>query len=188
MKKLLVLITFIFISTNAHAEFIGGILKTHKGQKMALKCVETSETGNCVSMDVMIKWEYTEEFERMLNFDVEEMDREELRRHASEYANEDINENYATAAYAGTVTGFAVAYYSQSGIIGVPAMVLGAAIDIVKAPVVGVLYLTHKGSDLLMKKKMMKGLKFMLNPEKKGKEKRLRKRYFSALRQSFYEI
>lgn len=188
MKKLIVFITLIFISANAHAEFMGGVLKTHKGQKMAMTCVEKSQAGNCTSFDIMIKWYDDMEFERMVTVDVQEMDQEELRRHANAYANEEINEDYATAAYAGTVTGFAIAYFSNSGIIGVPAMVLGAAVDIVKAPFVGVLYLTHRGSDLVMKKQMTKGLKFMMNPKKKGKEKRLRKRYFSALRQSFYEL
>lgn len=188
MKKLIVFITLIFISANAHAEFMGGVLKTHKGQKMAMKCLEVSEAGNCTSFDIMIKWHDGMEFERMVTVDVQEMDQEELRRHANAYANEEINEDYATAAYAGTVTGFAIAYFSNSGIIGVPAMVLGAAVDIVKAPFVGVLYLTHRGSDLVMKKQMTKGLKFMMNPKKKGKEKPLRKRYFSALRQSFYEL
>ncbi len=188
MKQLILLISLFIISANAHADFIGGILKTKDGQKMALECVQTSDAGNCVTMNVLIKWNEGYDFERMMTFDVQEMDRDELQRHANEYANDDINDNYATAAAVGTITGFAVAYYSQSGIIGVPALVLGAAIDVVKAPVIGVLYLTHKGSDLLMKKKMMKGLKFMLDPKKIGKEKYLRKRYFSSLRQSFYEI
>ncbi|MCO4793404.1 MAG: hypothetical protein KC493_06825 [Bacteriovoracaceae bacterium] len=186
MKNLIIITLLSLISFNAHAEFIGGVVKSKNGRKMAMECTLMSLDRTCEEVAVKVKWSKNYEWETYTTLTLDQMDTTEIRRDAYRNANDDINDSYQTAAMVGFIGGFAVAWTTESGVIGVPAMALGAAIDVVKAPFVGLLYLTHKGSDLLMKRRMMRGLKHMLNPKKQGKNKYLRKRYFENLRSALY--
>lgn len=84
------------------------------------------------------------------------------------------------------IPGFAFSF--KENLVGIPLMVLGALVDLVKAPVVYLVYLGHKLFDLGKNKRIRKLVAHFFNPKAKGKTLRTRKRYLRLIVDSMYMI
>lgn len=184
MKNLFLIILLAIFSFNARAEFMGGVIKTKGGKALAIACVEKFDSGACSEINIMIKNYKSEQFEVMQTIFLDQVNVNEVSHQAAREANEELDESYAAAALIGSVAGIAVGWSNASSLM-VPAIIVGAAVDVVKAPIVGIFYLAHKGSDIFKKRKMKRCIKFMLNSKKRGKSLRTRDRYFESLALAF---
>ena len=182
MKTTFLIIALLFSSASFAQDLMGGVVDS-SGRQLALSCVSQNNDGNCEEIDVLIKYNKGERFEAMTT--LRAIDPADIAAFAKKRANRDLNETYSETALIGVGIGGAVLWVSGSAVVGIPAMVVGGAVDIVKAPVVGALYLTHKISDVFAKARLKKLVKFMMNPKKVGKTKKTRKRYMKGLSSAF---
>jgi hypothetical protein len=175
-----IFLSFVFIFTApAQAKFIGGILKNNAGIKLGLECVEKFESGRCSLLHVLSNESEVSEFRIINKIDLRYADIATRIQEAGSNARQDLNSTYGTAAMVSTLWGIHT-YFTVSR-AAFPLVVVGVAADIIKAPVIGVAFITHKLTDKLTQRRFNKSVHFMLDPLKHGKKRMLRKRYFRNL-------
>lgn len=84
------------------------------------------------------------------------------------------------------VLGFAFMWGGNG--LGLPLMIAGGVVDIVKALIVFVGFVGYKILDLGKKRRIKKLIKFMFDEKEAGEKKRTRKRYFRAIEDAMYLI
>lgn len=162
-----------FASTDIKDEFLGGVLKTRAGSKMALKCVSYFEDGNCREAKLMEKSAESSTFTSYHTINIEKLDMDQVRDEAYRRSGQRLDSSYNESVFSVSVN----ILVNDDDIL----LPVGLAIDAAKAPVLLAIYLVHKPLDLIARRRMIKGFKFMLDPRKKSKERRISSRYFVSL-------
>ena len=184
MKNMTIVLTAIialFTFTQSTNAAFGGTVKSGDS-KLFAECVQYDEKV-CVEFEIHRQGKNSNSY--VINT-IKLVNTNELSDEARKEANERLKETYQLIGVAGMVPGFALMWGGNG--LGLPLMIAGGAVDIVKAPIVFVGFVGHKILDLGKKRRIKKLIKFMFDEKEAGETKRTRKRYFRAIEDAMYSI
>lgn len=180
MKKIIGL-AVLLISTNVIAnDYIGGTV-TNNGYELGIVCNSYDNDNKCEKFEVVKSYGTDDSYEVAV---MNQINVKKVAKKAKKISSKKLGEKYYTAAIIGTAVG-GITLWADTNIVTYSILATGIAVDIVKAPIVGVAFLTHKVTDTFSGKRFKTLIKHMINPERIGKSKRTRARYFYSLTRGF---
>lgn len=176
MKNLILILSLTLVSAFAYADqdVLGGRLINKRGSVMELRCT-IGYAEDCSEIGVFMG---SNESDLILvnTIDAAELDINEINRDARRESARDVNGTYTGYGFIGT----AIGVLSGNGVV----LTLGVLVDVAKSPFVLATYLPHRLVHLITFNRIKRKVKFMLDPKKIGKTKRISERDLRALNQS----
>ncbi|MCP4913177.1 MAG: hypothetical protein GY909_08655 [Oligoflexia bacterium] len=185
MKNMTIVLTAIialFTFTQSANAAYGGVVKS-RGAKIFAECIQYDDKV-CVEFEIHRQGKDADN-SYVINT-IKLVDTSDLSDEARKEANDRLKETYQMVGVIGMMPGFGLMWAGNG--LGLPLMIAGGAVDIVKAPIVFVGYLGHKILDLGGKRRIKKLIKFMFNEKEAGETKRTRNRYFTSIEDAMWSI